>query len=477
MSKLLRLLVVEDSEDDTLLLVSELRRGGYNPEWQRVETAEAMNAALDQKMWDIIIADYSMPQFNGIEALNIMKEHELDLPFILVSGTIGEETAVEAMKAGAHDYVMKDRLKRLAPVVERELKEAKIRKQRKIAEEALWKSEEKFRVLFEQLPIGVSLLDQNRKMIYVNPALEKILDISRDDLHRDKYQNRRYIRPDGTPMPPEEYASVRAFREKRLVRDVETGVITESGKTVWTSVSAAPFPIADKGVVIATVDISDRKRAEEALKASLREKEVLIREIHHRVKNNMQIISSLLNLQSRQVQDETILEVFRECQNRIRTMAFVHEKLFRSKDLSKINFSEYIEDLVVHLFQTFQINSGRIQFKPELENIYLDINTANPVALLVNELVSNALKHAFPGGRKGEIQVHFASLENKKIKLLIKDNGIGFPKGLDFRKAETLGLQIVMSLVGQIEGTIDLDCQKGTEFKIVFSELKYKPIS
>jgi PAS domain S-box-containing protein len=138
--------------------------------------------------------------------------------------------------------------------------------ERKRAEEGLRESEEKLRVLFEQLPIGVSLLDQNRKMIYANPALEKILDISRDDLLQGKHQNRRYIRPDGTPMPPEEYASVRAFQEQQPVRDVEIGVITESAKTIWTSVSAAPFPVADKGVVVATVDITERKGMEEALR-------------------------------------------------------------------------------------------------------------------------------------------------------------------------------------------------------------------
>jgi PAS domain S-box-containing protein len=139
---------------------------------------------------------------------------------------------------------------------------------RKEAEEELRESEEKLRVLFEQLPIGVSLLDQNREMIYVNPALEKILAISRDDLLKGKYQNRRYIRADGTSMPPEEYASVRAFQKQQPVHDVETGVITESGKTIWTSVSAAPFPVAGKGVVITTVGITERKQAEEALKKS-----------------------------------------------------------------------------------------------------------------------------------------------------------------------------------------------------------------
>ena len=140
--------------------------------------------------------------------------------------------------------------------------------ERKLAEEALRESEEELRVLFEQLPIGVTLLDQNRKITYANPALEKILDISRDDLLKGKYQNRRYLRPDGTSMPPEEYASVRAFQKQQPVHDVETGVITESGKTIWISVSATPFPVVGKGVVIATVDITERKRAEESLRRS-----------------------------------------------------------------------------------------------------------------------------------------------------------------------------------------------------------------
>jgi PAS domain S-box-containing protein len=162
----------------------------------------------------------------------------------------------------------------------------------KQAEEELRASEEKIRVLLEQLPVGVSLLDQNRKIIYVNPALEKILAISRDDLLKGKYQNRRYIRPDGTSMPPEEYASVRAFQEQQPVHDVETGVITESDRTIWTSVSAVPFPVAGKGVVIATVDITERKRAEVArerlladLEAKNKEMEAFVYTISHDLKS------------------------------------------------------------------------------------------------------------------------------------------------------------------------------------------------
>jgi PAS domain S-box-containing protein len=152
---------------------------------------------------------------------------------------------------------------RLYQAAKRELAE------RMRAEEALRESKRQLNVLFEQLPIGVSLLDQNREMILANPALEKILDISRDDLLQGKYRNRRYIRPDGTPMPLEEFASVRAFKEQQVVRNVETGVITESGKTIWTSVSAVPFPEADKGVVITTVDITGRKRADEQIQRQL----------------------------------------------------------------------------------------------------------------------------------------------------------------------------------------------------------------
>ncbi len=218
-----------------------------------------------------------------------------------------------------------------------------------------------------------------------------------------------------------------------------------------------------------------RKRAEEALKASLREKEVLLKEIHHRVKNNMQVISSLLSLQSRHLEDPKAIGMFKDSQHRIRSMALVHEKLYQAKDLSRIDFGQYLQNLIVYLVHSYQIDSGRIGLKIDVGGAALDINTAIPCGLIVNELVTNALKHAFPGGRKGEVRVALRKGASGLLTLTVGDNGVGWPAEADFRKTETLGMQLVTMLVDQLDGSIDLERKAGTAFRISFRELKYKP--
>jgi PAS domain S-box-containing protein len=223
------------------------------------------------------------------------------------------------------------------------------------------------------------------------------------------------------------------------------------------------------------IDITEHLRTVEQIRSALREKEVLLREIHHRVKNNMQIISSLLNLQATQLKDKKDLFLFKETQNRIRSLALVHEKLYQSKNLAMIDFAEYSRSLITYLWQFFMIDSESIRLRLELEEAYFDINTAIPCGLILNELVSNILKHAFPVGRKGEARIVLARAPGNKFMLVVQDDGIGFPENLDFRKAESLGMQIVIMLVQQLNGTIELEREEGTTFKIVFEELKYKP--
>lgn len=222
-------------------------------------------------------------------------------------------------------------------------------------------------------------------------------------------------------------------------------------------------------------DITERKKAEEQAKAALNEKEVLLREIHHRVKNNMQIISSLLSLQAQSLPDPEIKSMFRESQDRIRTMALVHEKLYQTKDLSRIDFAEYIRSLAAYLFRTYLTEAGRVQLKTDMDKTFLDINTSIPCGLIVNELVSNALKHAFPDERKGEIAIELRESEGGTLRLTVRDNGIGFPEGADLRTTDTLGLQIVTLLVDQIDGKIDVKRDHGAVFTVTFRPLSYKP--
>lgn len=215
-------------------------------------------------------------------------------------------------------------------------------------------------------------------------------------------------------------------------------------------------------------EIEDRKHSEQQVKASLKEKEILLQEIHHRVKNNMQIMLSLLRLQSAYVKDKRNFELFKESQNRIRSMALVHERLYISKNFASINFAHYIQKFTTHLYHTFMVDPQNVDLKTELEDVYIDINKAIPCGLIVNELTSNALKHAFPDGRKGELNINLHSDNNGKTNLKVKDNGVGLPKDVGLSSPQTLGMQLVNDLVKQINGTLDVDTKNGTAFEIRF---------
>ncbi|MDO8870251.1 MAG: PAS domain S-box protein [Methanobacteriaceae archaeon] len=214
------------------------------------------------------------------------------------------------------------------------------------------------------------------------------------------------------------------------------------------------------------------KEADKEIRNSLEEKDTLLREIHHRVKNNMQIISSLLNLQKYWDSDVDPLELIEDSQNRIRTMSIVHELLYQSENLSKVDLKVYIQKLTNYLFEQYSARSRKITLWTDLEEGYLNIETSVPCCLIVNELVSNSLKHAFQSG-DGEIQILFHKL-NEKYELIVKDNGIGLPKDFDLEKSHTLGLFLVKSLIDQIDGVLEVKNDNGVEFKIVFEELIYK---
>jgi PAS domain S-box-containing protein len=255
---------------------------------------------------------------------------------------------------------------------------------------------------------------------------------------------------------------------------VEIPILHKDGTVRVVLWNSATLYAEDGTTPIATIaqgqDITERKRAEEQIKASLREKEILLREIHHRVKNNLQIISALLNLQSKHAKDKETLEIFRESQNRIKSMALIHDQLYQFKDLAKINMAEYIQKLTTDLFYSYGVGRDRIELKLNAHDVLLGVNTAIPCGLIINELVSNSLKHAFQDRMKGEICIDFRSNNDHAFTLIVSDSGVGFPRDLDFRNTETLGLQLVITLVEQLKGTIELDRGTGTTFKITFEE-------
>jgi two-component sensor histidine kinase len=209
--------------------------------------------------------------------------------------------------------------------------------------------------------------------------------------------------------------------------------------------------------------------------SSLQEKELLLREIHHRVKNNLQIISSLLSLQSRTSKDEQAIEMAKESQNRIKVMALIHEKLYRSKDFANVEFNDYIKNLVNDLFASYKVSTSRISLKMDIENISLGIDTAIPTGLIINELVTNCLKYAFAKDTDGEIRISLRSLDDGHNELIVSDNGVGLPESLDIKKAESLGLRMITNLTERsLHGKVMIKIDNGTEFQIIFKEKEYK---
>jgi PAS domain S-box-containing protein len=275
--------------------------------------------------------------------------------------------------------------------------------------------------------------------------------------------------------------------ESRIDYDQEYRIVWSDGSMHWLTVKGKVFydrTAQAVRMVGLSVDITNLKRTTEQIAASLQEKEVLLKEIHHRVKNNLQIISSLLNLQSGYVEDQHTLEILKQCENRVASMALIHEQLYQSHDLAKIEFSEYVKTLTTNLLSSYEIYLDAVAIKIDIDNIFLSVDAAIPCGLIINELVSNSLKYAFSPGKKGEICIglHVAATpavpsgehcgdfvdNNNRLILSISDDGIGFPEDLDFKNTESLGLQIVTALTNQLEGTIELNRNNGTEFEIKF---------
>jgi PAS domain S-box-containing protein len=219
-------------------------------------------------------------------------------------------------------------------------------------------------------------------------------------------------------------------------------------------------------------DITQRKRAEDRVKASLEEKSILLKEIHHRVKNNLQTISSLLRLQAAGVQDPKVLEPLKESQNRVRVMALIHEKLYQAPTLAKIDFPDYVEQLATEILRCYAAYPNKVALQVQVDPVDLSLDTAIPCGLIINELVSNALKYAFPEGRSGSVKIQFSPLDQDKFVLIIADDGIGLPKDLHPQTLSSLGLRLVYSLVKQIQGNVELRDESGTSFRIIFRDQK-----
>jgi len=338
--------------------------------------------------------------------------------------------------------------------------------QRKRLEEAVREGEEFSSGLLNSSPNAILVINPDTSIRYVNPALEELTGFASTELAGRK-----------APYPWWTEGTLHATRgdfERAMsegVRRVEERFQKKNGEQFWVQINSTPIMRNGQFRYYLSnwVDITERKQTEQRIKASLMEKQVLLQEIHHRVKNNLQVMSSLLKLQSRQIGDERYAEMLNESQNRVKTMALIHEKLYQAEDLARIDLGGYVKSLVRGLFSAYGSEAARITLRTEVEGIRLGVNYAMPCGLVINELVSNSLKHAFPKGKKGEIKIAMRPIGENEVELVVSDNGVGIPEGLEFGNPESLGLRLVTMLVeDQLGGQVELDRTEGTRFQIRF---------
>ncbi len=703
----LKILILEDFLPDVKLNVNQLRKDKFIFDHKVVSNEKDFKKAIEDFEPDIILSDFNLPGFNGIEALNYVKETYPDLPFIMVTGSLDEETAADCIKQGAWDYVIKEHLVRLGPAVKNALarKNEIIKKQQaeddrrasekkfeqfarmlpevvcevdlqgrltyvndkayevfgythkdfeqginifdvispddhqrakdniskmindqiigsdeyivrrkdgssfiamihanmvmkdsqpagmraivvditeqKTYEALIRQREEELRLMIENSPIGVSSTDLQGHFIMVNEAYAKMLGYSREELigkhfneitypeDRQDNQNwykrlvnekvdffdleKRYIRKNGEVIfcrlrsqlvhdnqgsPYFEIAVAEDITQQKKTLEelkkreefnfalfqhnpIETMVVDKEGRIMQSNlvvrenrtrmpeigsvmykdyaakhevdmyhilmdsiktgepktinesrykkktftIRIAPFK---EGAIITAIDITPIKKAEEKLLKSLNEKEILIKEIHHRVKNNMQIISSMLKLQQRHTNNEEAINLLKESHLRVRSMAMIHEKLYQHEDFEEIDFAQYMVTLTNFIFMSYKIDRKRISLNLDIKDIFLDIYLAIPCGLIANELIANCLKHAFPNREVGVISVSLTQNRKGDYKFVIQDNGVGFSESVDPENPQTLGWQLVNALVSQIDGRLEFKSKNGSQISIHF---------
>lgn len=595
MPRLLSALIVEDSEDDATLLLRELQRGGFDVFYERVESAAAMRTALAARPWDVVIFDDAMPHFTRLEALKVMRDGALKLPLLLVSSVAAEDAGLNEMPGAMDEYLTKEDLTRLVPAVERELRQAEIRRERRetaivlrlrtealaaaangvlitdangsiiwvnaavtaltgyseaellgqnlrilksgvqdeafyrnlwttILEGQVWRgeiinrrkdgsryteemtitpvldgtgnnsnfiaikqdvternkvqealrvSETRYRRLFETAQDGILLLDSKTAAITdANPFLIKLLGYTLEEMQGKKLWEIGPFRDLGASRN-----AFQSLQEGGYIRYENLPLETKSGVAMEVEFVSNSYLADGKKVIQCNIrDITSRRQAErardaheKALSAALAAKQVLLQEVHHRVKNNLQIISSLLNLEAESL-PEGMRKTLDDSGRRVRSMALVHEQLYGHEDLGELDFAEYTKSLATDLFSAYSVDSGKVRLRLELERALLGMDQAIPCGLILNELMTNSLKYAFPESRSGEILVELHSQANSQVTLRVADNGVGLPLGFDWKQSNSLGLRIVQILTRQIKGNLHYEEGAGCDFTLTFAK-------
>lgn len=345
---------------------------------------------------------------------------------------------------------------------------------RVLTEQALKISEERYRNIFQLAPVGIYQSTIDGKIITANKSFADILGYnSIDELLKIDFSKDLYFNTEDRETLLQQYYPY------ENIMDFELRWKRKDGTPIWVQITSQVVRDERGNIQYFEAfarDITQQKLADQFMKESLREKETLLKEIHHRVKNNLQVISSLLKLQSSYIKDPDDMELFKDSQNRVQSMSLIHQMLYKSKSLANINIKDYIGQIIQYLRLMYKHSSQRVTFDLDVDEVNLNIDTAIPCGLLINEMISNCFKHAFPDERNGKISVILKKIKDDNFLLRIGDNGIGLPENFNIDKTDSLGMQLIQTLSRQIDSTFSLKCDNGVQFEFNFQGLKYKDL-
>lgn len=457
------ILIIEDDDGLAELIREKIGENGY-----KTDCVYSANDALKWLSSDtpyIMLLDYSLPDLNAREFIAELKRKEHPVPpFIISTGMGDEKIAVEMMKLGARDYIVKDNffLDMLPEVLRRVEREIENEDKRKLAEKLLKESEEKYRVLFSNEIYAICIFDLETL---------KLLDVNEAYTHLYGYTNKELLSG----------MTIHDITAEMAATDVSTDQATKDGTvyiplryhrkkdgTVFpVEIVGGPYEWKGRRVMFALAhDITERIFAEEKIKSLLAEKELILKEVHHRIKNNMNTIKSLLFLQADTLKDPSGVAALQDAESRVESMMILYDKLYKSSDFKELSIKEYLSELVDEIIGNFP-NKGIVKFEKEIDDFIIKTDILFPLGILVNELLTNIMKYAFSERDSGLIAFS-VSIEDTHVKLIIKDNGIGIPESIDFNKNSGFGMQLVAMLTEQIGGIIRIERGEGSKFVLEF---------
>jgi PAS domain S-box-containing protein len=493
-SRRFEVMVVDDTAGNLILITKILSDAGY-----KVRPASSGHQALraiKERKPDLILLDVRMPGMGGFEVCRQMKANSAtsSIPVLFISASDELLNKVEGFECGGVDYVTKPfqaeellarvgtqlRLYELTERMEmkigertRELTEAndKVRRElgrRVSAERDLRESEEKFRTIFERSPIGKVLSDPDGRILMSNQSFADMIGYAQDEICETDFSR---IASPGSASPSEENLRDEGRFERSFKRRDGRLVVANVTSTLIRDDKDSP-----RFLMHSIEDITERKDAEERLKSlnadliqGIKEKDALLRELFHRTRNNMQVIISLLCAEADRINDPLVSEVIRKSNQRIMTMSLVHKKLYERNDLSTVDLKDYCQDLIQFLLEDDPERSDSVRIDLAADNVPVLIDTAIPFGLVAYELLSNALRHAYPQGQGGRIRVSLHKSGDGEIGLEVSDDGAGLPLGLDAGKGETLGFWLVNNLVkSQLNGRVWFVNEHGLSCHLAF---------